>query len=272
MRPPRTDIPSHGLPNTAALLRGLHSPGNRLCFYPSCGDRLLSPLLQLKSNVFVFSDYFPRDLSSRRKFWAGIVADFAGRGIPLSLLYATRTARVAKSGDKWILLFFEDNNRVLERIAVAGWKIAQFFSVNDGCMEGGNYECVNRDPCMGRWLDLMENGGDYFTTHSAPLQNPLPWFSPRVHPSFKTHFLHASGARFFLTRLLIRRCSNNPLADAEEPAVPEIFEPPVRDEVPRPANWRQIGEAAAAEIAALRPFRMEVDHGMLAHYCIVRAP
>ncbi len=268
---PLIEIPGHGLRNTAALLRRLHIPGNRLCFYPSCGDRLLSPLLQLKSNVFVFSDYYPRNLSGRRKFWAGIAADFAGRGIPLSLLYATRTARVAKAGDKWILLFFEDNNRVLERIAEAGWKIAQFFSVNDGCMEGGNYECVNEDPFMGKRLALMEDGGDYFTTHSSLLEKTVPWHSPRTHASFKTHFLHGSGTHFFLTRLLIKRHPRNPLLNPQVPSAPEIFEPPVLDNVPRPGDWREIGEAAAAEITALRPFRLERDHGMLAHYHLARS-
>jgi hypothetical protein len=190
-------IRERGLRNSSALLRSLWSSQSRLCFYPSCGNRLLSPLIRLKSDVFVFSDYYPRSLTVRRQFWAGIVNDFASRGVPLSLLYATETARVARAVDKWVFLFFEDNNRVLARIAETGWKIAQFFSVNDGCFEGGNYECVNEDPFMGKWLALMEEGGDYFTTHSSMLENAAPWYSPRAHASFKTHFFAQLGSAFF---------------------------------------------------------------------------
>lgn len=154
------------------------------------GARLLSPLSQLKSNVFVFSDYYPRSLAGRRKFWAGITADFAGRGIPLSLLCATRTARVAKSEDKWIPLFFGDNNRVLARVAEAGWQSARFFSVNDGC-KGGHNECANEDPCMGRWLGVMEDGGDYFTTHSKSPSRGVPHGGiPTSKFIFRTHRVH----------------------------------------------------------------------------------
>jgi len=243
-----------------------------MCFYPSCGNRLLSPLLQLKSDVFVFSDYYPRSLAGRRLFWSGIGEEFASRGIPLSLLYATKTARVARSADKWVFLLFEDNNHALERIAKTGWKIAQFFSVNDGCMEGGNYECVNEDPFMGKLLALMEDGGDYFTTHSSLLEKTFPWYAPRTHPSFKTHFLHGSGTHFFLTRLLIKRDPRDPLFNPESPTAPEIFEPPILDNVQRPENWRQIGSGAAVELAALRPFRTGGDHGMIAHYHLRQSP
>ncbi len=272
MTPHLPSLLGRGLRNTGALLRSLLSNGRRLCFYPSCGNRLLSPLFQLKSDVFVFSDYYPRNLAGRRRFWAGIVGDFASRGVQLSLVYATKTVRVARSRDKWLFLFFEDNNRVLERIAGAGGKIAQLFSVNDGCMEGGNYECVNEDPFMGKWLALMEDGGDYFTTHSSLLEKPVPWHSPRTHASFKTHFLHGSGTHFFLTRLLIKRRPGDPLLNPEDPSAPEIFEPPVLDEIPRPETWLQIGSAAAAEIAALRPFRTPGDHGMIAHYHLTQSP
>lgn len=272
MRPTTPSRPGHGPRNTHKLLRSLLSEGGRLCFYPSCGNRLISPLLQLKSDVFVFSDYYPRNLEGRRRFWAGIVGDFTGRGVPLSLVYATKTVRVATSGDKWLFLFFEDNNRVLKRIAAAGWKIAQLFSVNDGCMEGGNYECVNEDPCMGKWLALMETGGEYITSHSSVLQKPVPWHSPRAHHSFKTHFQHDSGTQLFLTRLLIKRCNpKDPLFNPEDPSALEVFEPPVRDEIPRPEDWRQTGIAAAAELDVLRPFRTPLDQGMLAHYHVRRS-
>lgn len=272
MPPPFPSQPDHGLQNTAALLRRLHSPERRLCYYPSCGNRLLSPLLQLKSDVFVFSDYYARSLPGRRRFWAGIVEDFARRGVPLSLVCATKTARVARAAGKWLFLFFEDNNRALERIALAGWKIAQFFSVNDGCMEGGNYECVNEDPFIGKWLGLAEEGADYFTTHSALLQKAVPWYLATRRAKFKTHFLHGSGTHFFLTRLLIRRSPGDPLLDPEAPSAPEIFEPPVLDEVPRPQNWRETGSAAAVEMAGLVPFRTTQDHGMIAHYHLTRNP
>jgi hypothetical protein len=214
----------------------------------------------------VFSDYYARSPEGRRRFWAGIVKDFARRGVPLSLLYATKTARVARSAGKWLFLFFEDNNRVLERLAEGDWKIAQFFSANDGCMEGGNYECVNEDPFLGKWLGLAEEGADYFTTHSALLQTPVPWYLTTRRAKFKTHLQHGSGTHFFLTRLLIKRSAEDPLRNVNDPNTSEIFEPPVRDQARRPENWPQIGSAAASELAQLRPFRTLRDTGMIAHY------
>lgn len=47
--------------------------------------------------------------------------EFSRNEVPLTLYKATPSVRVARSGGKWVFLFFLDNNAVLERIAGAGW-------------------------------------------------------------------------------------------------------------------------------------------------------
>jgi hypothetical protein len=65
---------------------------------------------------------------------------------------------------------------------------------------------------------------------------------------------------------LIRRSPRDRLFNPEDPSALEIFAPPVPDDILRPENWRKIGDAAGAELAALRPFRTLRDRGMIAHY------
>jgi hypothetical protein len=252
--------------NATAHLGELCAPGRQLCFYPSCGNRFLSPLLRLRSDVFVFSDYYPRSPAGRRKFWGGLVEEFSRNGVPLTLYKATPSVRVARSGGKWVFLFFLDNNAALKRIARAGWEIAQFVGFNDGCREGGNYECVHEALFLGKLLPRMQPGADYFTDHSDLLSHPNPPRSIRTHTLFKTHFQHASGRELYLSRILIIRDTKRPRAGSESRSRPEVFEPPLRDAASRPPTWPDIGKAAAIELEKLSPFRTVGHTGLIAHY------
>jgi hypothetical protein len=252
--------------NATAHLGELYAPGRQLCFYPSCGNRFLSPLVRLRSDVFVFSDYFPRSPAGRREFWRCIVEDFSRHGVPLTLHKATRSARVARSGQKWIFLFFLDNNAVLERIAGAGWKIAQFVGLNDGCCEGGNYECVHTHPFLDKLLALMQDGADYFTDHSETLTLPNPPRSTRSHALYQSRFIHSSGRHLYLSRILILRQKEQAPRGQSIVPQPEVFEPAVRSDADMPSAWREIGEASALELQKLSPFRTLRHFGIIAHY------
>jgi hypothetical protein len=258
--------------NATAHLGDLCVPGRQLCFYPSCGNRFLSALVRLRSDVFVFSDYSPRSPSGRRKFWGRIVEEFSRHGVPLKLYKATRSVRVAKSGEKWIFLFFLDNNTVLEWIGNAGWKITQFVGFNDGCCEGGNYECVHNAPFLDKLLALTQDGADYFTDHSESLTLPNPPRSTRSHALYKSHLIHSSGRHLYLSRILIVRDNKQPTGGQSMVPRPEVFEPAVRINLDRPPAWREIGEAAATELEKLKPFRTLHHFGIIAHYHVTGVP
>jgi hypothetical protein len=258
--------------NATAHLGELYAPGRQLCFYPSCGNRFLSPLIRLRSDVFVFSDYYPRSPAGRRGFWRRIVGDFSRHGVPLKLHKATRSVRVARSGEKWIFLFFMDNNTVLERIAGAGWKIAQFVGFNDGCCEGGNYECVHTQPFLDKLLPVMQDGADYFTDHSETLTLPNPPLSTRSHALYRNRFVHSSGRRLYLSRILIVRQNEQAPGGQSIVPRPEVFEPAVRTNAGRPSAWREIGEASALELQKLSPFRTLHQFGIIAHYHVTGIP
>ncbi len=252
--------------NATTHLRELCTPGKRLCFYPSCGDRLLSSLTQLRSDVLVCADYLPRTQAQRRDFWSRIVGEFSENGVPLVLFKATKSVRVAWSGKKWLFLFFQDNNAVLERITKTGWRIAQFVGLNDGCREGGNYECVHEEPFLSKILPLMEDGGDYFADHSG-----LPFCSfsaifMKIPSGFTPHVIHASGRHLFLSRMLVVRGFREKILVRGE--VPELdtFEPSVDDEISRPSSWQMIADAAAAELTKMSPFMMRYMKRTIAHY------
>jgi hypothetical protein len=258
--------------NATAHLADLCVPGGQLCFYPSCGNRFLSPLVRLRSNVFVFSDYHPESPAGRSKFWGRMVEEFSRHGVPLKLYKATRSVRVARSGEKWIFLFFLDNNTVLERIGAAGWKIAQFVGFNDGCCEGGNYECVHNAPFLDKLLALMEDGADYFTDHSDTLTLPHPPGSARSHAMYKSHLVHSSGRHLYLSRILIVRHDEQSTIGQSIVLRPEVFEPAVGNNANRPSAWREIGEASALELQKLSPFRTLHRFGIIAHYHVTGIP
>lgn len=58
-----------------------------------------------------------------------------------------------------------DNNRTLKLLRNFGVKIQCFIGIQDGCCEGGNYECVNTPQFFGRLSPILENKVMYITNH-----------------------------------------------------------------------------------------------------------
>lgn len=67
---------------------------------------------------------------------------------------------------KACILFFWDNNLTLAFLRDMGVQIACFIGNNDGCCEGGNYECVNTASWIKRVADISTPDGFlYITDH-----------------------------------------------------------------------------------------------------------
>ncbi|MEI6872724.1 MAG: hypothetical protein WCL08_10630 [Verrucomicrobiota bacterium] len=220
----------------------------------------------MRSDVFVCADSFPRTLTQRQDFWSRIVGEFSENGVPLVLFKATKSVRVAWSGKQWLFLFFQDNNAVLERIAKTGWRIAQFVGLNDGCGEGGNYECVHEEPFLSKILLLMEDGGDYFADHSGLPFRSFSAIFTKIPSGFTPNIIHASGRHLFLSRILMVRGFRERLSVRGEVPELETFEPNVGDEIVRPSSWQTIADAAAGELAKMSPFFMRYMKRTIAHY------
>ncbi len=68
------------------------------------------------------------------------------------------------SGDKVIMLPF-DNNKALRILKDYGIKIQCFIGIQDGCIQGGNYECVNNNSFFGRLSPVLDEKVLYLTNH-----------------------------------------------------------------------------------------------------------
>jgi hypothetical protein len=141
----------------------------RLLFYPSSGPRCISNIMAVDCDAFVFADYGPSDSVTRRRFWDEIEAEGRTLGKPLTLVASTVRTRVFRVGEKLGLLFFQDNHEVLERIRLAGRVIHCFVGINDGCREGGNYECIHSRPFLHAVLSTSAQNLVYVTDHSEYL-------------------------------------------------------------------------------------------------------
>jgi hypothetical protein len=140
----------------------------RLLFYPSCGTRCIADIMTLDCDVFVFADYGASIDAARRRFWYKIKAD-GPMGRSLILVASTVRTRVFRVGEKLGFLFFQDNNEVLARIRRTMRVVRCFVGINDGCREGGNYECVHSRPFLHSLLSASAEDLVYITDHSEYL-------------------------------------------------------------------------------------------------------
>lgn len=110
---------------------------------------------------------------SRNCRWSDFRKSFKQNGLGVELLEDTPQYLHFLANDKPVWVFREDNRQTLARIADEGLKIHHFVGIRDGCMEGGNHECVNERPYLSHLLPLAADGMQYTTDHMSPLQ--LTW-------------------------------------------------------------------------------------------------
>jgi hypothetical protein len=137
----------------------------------------------------------PRD--SRKNFWEKFV-----KSAPVEIIGVVKTPaanlffwnRKRDGGDRqgqnvqWGILFFEDNNIVINRIQRYGGRINYFIGLKDGCGEGGNYECVNEPPFFNKVLDCMaDDGMTYISDHGFGHDKKFEVFL-RLFSEYYPHF------------------------------------------------------------------------------------
>jgi hypothetical protein len=170
----------------------------RLLFYPSCGTRIIADIMAVDCDLFVFADYRARDREARRRFWEKIKEDqIVGKS--LTLEKPTVRTRVFRVGEKLGFLFFRDNNEVLVRIRRTMRVVHCFVGINDGCREGGNYECVHIRPFLHSLLSASTDDLVYITDHSEYLGSHTR-FRPRRYVPVSDD----EGYEFFLNSVFVR--------------------------------------------------------------------
>ncbi|MBT9498269.1 MAG: hypothetical protein IV103_13675 [Zoogloea sp.] len=228
-------------------------PHERLCFYPSCGNRTLWALLRLDCDLFVMADKWFEVTS-----WKRIQAKFIKQKKSIEKIDEAPGYVCFRSQGKTVWIFREDNRLALQRLADQGLKIHHFVGICDGCMEGGNYECVHERPFMSHVLSLAAEGMRYTTDHSRPLQKS--WYYGMTNRKFmssvlwcdfpeadsrsglcgvESHEIVPPNTRFDLQGVLVK-------TDGELSVLP-------KGEFP-------------TELARLKAFRTIYDRGILAEY------
>lgn len=139
----------------ASSLKKYLNQSHEILFYPSSGVPKEN-IFSLDYDVFIFSDKDPKlsyDLNMKDNH-------------SYKLLPNMDKINIFKISDKIGYFCSVDNNNVLKAIEKCSLKISCLVGVNDGCCEGGNGECINRN----NWLCLAFNlfpdkGGMYITDH-----------------------------------------------------------------------------------------------------------
>lgn len=239
-------------------------PHQRLCYYPSCGPHLLWAVMQLDADLFVFSDK-----EYRYSSWPSIKNDFKRHGHQLELIELEPGFVQFRSQGKIAMLFWEDNNIVVERLRQTGLQVHHFVGICDGCCEGGNYECVHERPFMRRLMRVAAWEMRYSTDHSRPLQD------------FDIH----TGRGMFHTRKFLDRVRLDQYPTSKGWWPPSMYPEPDASDVPealfelqgvlvRPNGYRDIdhyeilpkGDMGPTQLDALRPFRTLRGRGRLAEF------
>lgn len=173
----------------------------KLCYYPSCGTRDIWALSQLDADFFVLSDYYPCRFShDKGRFVSRIKQNCCSAKRQFSMVYPR-----VQTGDhvcftiegKVFMLFFEDNNITLQRLKSNECPITFFVGIQDGCQEGGNYECVNEDPFLSKVLEISTKPLFYFTNHSQFLEDRSVYSEGQIR-KFRRLRGHPSGRVFTL--------------------------------------------------------------------------
>lgn len=153
-------------------------------FYPSSGHgREKLDAWELDGDLVIMADKKP-DQSNTIDNW------FESFGGDSDRLFASSdNYRIEQRGDRYFCFFSDDNNAVFEKIRDANLPITTFIGINDGCREGGNYECVNNKSWLSRvFKRFPTSGGRYITDHSPVIYpaNHQHWrpYAPKPHREF----------------------------------------------------------------------------------------
>jgi hypothetical protein len=202
-------------------------------------------------DVFVFADYRARDPRARRRFWNEIKAEGHTMGKALTLEASTVGTRVFRVGEKLGFLFFRDNNEVLARIRRTMRIVHCFVGINDGCREGGNYECVHSRPFLHSLLSASAENLVYITDHSEYLRSHTRFLPRRYVPVSDDE-----GYDFSLNSVFVRHRNCMKAGNAQS----------MRYGV----NMINVSSRSTSYLPAFARYRSVWRGGVIAHYDVTR--
>lgn len=155
---PHTDRRARRKPKETCIIRQtLHQFAARrtpVCFYPSFG-RDWSTIDQLPERYSVVCDYIRyRELFER--------AERSGHRV----VHETDAGAVFRTAAGRVTVYVQaENAHALELLRVLGVQVSTFVGVDDGCSEGGNYECTNDVWFLRDVLSVATFPLRYYTNH-----------------------------------------------------------------------------------------------------------
>jgi len=193
--------------NTIGYLRSLAPYRPALMYYASAGVNGGYLIDFPGYNLYVFSDFHPQRWGTRSGFFHIFLESVGPRKI--EIIAATPFCRVftiPKEG-KVVVFLFMDNNEALEIIWKSGIPIEGFCGQNDGCCEGGNYECVNDVPFTSKVLSLMGSHLEVVTDHAPGIlgiSRGEAWLAAIVNRIKFPREIESGGRKFRVTHDLTK--------------------------------------------------------------------
>ena len=129
------------------------------------------------------------DKSSKIIFYPSS-CDYSGefQNVPydLVILNSHEFKQKEKKGNVYCLNY--DNNELLGLLFVRGISISAVVIIRDGCIEGGNYECVLEDGFFGRLMPVASKSFKYFCDHEPATVDAPAQFDKIDTPDYLNPF------------------------------------------------------------------------------------
>lgn len=148
----------------------LPGKGVRVGYYPSSGY-FIGRVLALACDVFFFSDYgySPGWINRENEYHQRLLRHLDR--VHVKVITKNNHFLVGQRDGKTIFFCFIQNRLALKLIERAGYSIHAYVGVRDGCVEGGNDECVNNYPFLEKVIRLAaDEGMQAFVDHSEFLR------------------------------------------------------------------------------------------------------
>lgn len=136
-------------------------PASRVGFYPSSGHDI-GPVLELDWDACFFADVF---LGVRAR--SQLLRFLRDPRQEITMIEENEDFLVFEKGSKRGYYLFIENNQAIDLITRVAGCLHLFIGVRDGCVEGGNFECVNNLPYIEKVVKLAPpEGMDLYLDHS----------------------------------------------------------------------------------------------------------
>lgn len=246
-----------------------------ICLYLSSGISHIEYILNLENDFFIFNDNFNfysreyfnsfREINIQR-VWNTILDKFVNIKDEIELIELNQYFIHFKYQHKHAVFFFDDNNVIVQRMINAQLTLATLIGINDGCNEGGNYECINRERFLLALSPLIDQHIAYIIDHSYLLERTVYARGCSPNPKFQRHVeirggknSNARSLSFDLQAVLVYVDNiaepNNSTAEQGKVSKRELIIFPVED-------------SPTTQLALLKPLRERYRTSRLAEYVV----